>query len=472
MKMPALKMPMRSKHPFPPPPGSDLKAIPGRAAGLPIAGETLTYLRDPDGQLKKAYAQDGPVLWRRALGINCVGLLGPEAWGVVQQNRDKAFSHADGWGATLGAFYHDAIMLKDFDEHMFHKRILQAAFGRDKLLGYLDDMNASIDETLDTWPTGKNFRVSPAIKEMALGIATSTFMGVEPGERADKMNRAFEDILVALGAVVRFKTPGAHVKIPVLDRHLPGTEWARGLEARDFLAREIARLIPEKRAGEGNDLLSVLCRATSEDGDTFTDQQIVDHMIFVMFAAHDTSTIAMTMMTYYLAKHPEWQERCRAESLALGEHPTFDELQSMESLDLVMKETLRLNTPIPHLFRATVKDTEVLGYYLPKGTFVLALPHFTHHMPEYWKDPERFDPERFAEERREDKAHKDIYVPFGSHAHKCIGMYFAGMEIKSTLHQMLRRFEWSIASDYEIPWAMTVLPKVKDGLPIQLTRRS
>ncbi|CAM3592303.1 cytochrome P450 [Smaragdicoccus niigatensis] len=466
-----MKMPQHSTHPFPPPPGSDLKAIPGHAGQLPYVGDTIALMQDVNRYLKEGYEADGPIAWRRLFGFNIVALTGPDTWGVVHQNRDKAFSHAEGWSRMMGAFYHDAIMLKDFDDHMFHKRILQSAFGRAKLLGYLDGMNQTIDATLDTWPAGKDFRVSPAIKQMALNIATKTFMGVEPGERADKMNRAFEDILEALGAIVRFRTPGSRIKIPVLDKHLPGTTWARGLKGRAFLEREIGRLIPEKRAGDGSDLLSVLCHATSEDGDTFTDQQIIDHMIFIMFAAHDTSTLAMTMMVHHLGKHPEWQDRCRAEALALGDHPTFEELEGMESLDLVLKETLRLNAPVRQMFRATVKDTEVLGYHLPKGTLCIVAPHINHHLPEYWTDPEKFDPERFSEARREDKAYKDIYVPFGSHAHKCIGMYFAGMEIKSTLHQMLRKFEWSVPADYEIPWSATVLPKVKDGLPIRLERR-
>ena len=58
-------------------------------------------------------------------------------------------------------------------------------------------------------------------------------------------------------------------------------------------------------------------------------------------------------------------------------------------------------------------------------------------MPEYWPDPERFDPERFADHRREDKVHRFAYLPFGTGVHKCIGMYFGGMEIKATIAPMI-----------------------------------
>jgi len=459
---------MMSTHNRPlasPPRGSGLEPVMGRNAGLPLVGETLGYLRDPDGFFERAYAEDGPVAWRRALGQEVVGLIGPDAWGVVHQNSDKAFSHKAGWDLAMGRFFHGGVMLMDFDEHLLHRRIMQSAFGRDSLVQYLDSMNTTVENTLASWPEQGSLKANPAFKALTLDVATETFMGEQPGgEAADRMNSAFNDVLIALGAVVRFPLPGARFR-------LPGTGWSRGIIGRRTLEHEIGQLIPAKRAGDGQDLLSVLCRATSEEGETFSDKEIVDHMIFMMFAAHDTSMTTMTTIAYHLSKHPEWQERCRQESLALGAHASYEEIQNLTSLDLVMKEALRITPPVRQMFRATVKDTEVLGHYLPKGTMVLVAPHFNHHMPEYWTDPETFDPERFSEDRREDKGHKHLYVPFGSHAHKCIGMYFAGMEIKATMHQLLRAYEWSVPEGYALRWAATVLPTTKDGLPITLRRR-
>jgi cytochrome P450 len=99
------------------------------------------------------------------------------------------------------------------------------------------------------------------------------------------------------------------------------------------------------------------------------------------------------------------------------------------------------------------------------------MPQFTHQMSEYWPDPDRFDPERFSEARREDRVHKHAWVPFGAGAHKCIGQYFGGMQVKAFMHQLLLQFEWTIAPGYEIHWDRTSLPRPKDGLRIQLRRR-
>ena len=57
--------------------------------------------------------------------------------------------------------------------------------------------------------------------------------------------------------------------------------------------------------GRGHDMFSLLCRATDEEGNRYTDQEVIDHMIFLMMAAHDTTTSALTSMTYALARHKE-----------------------------------------------------------------------------------------------------------------------------------------------------------------------
>ena len=76
-------------------------------------------------------------------------------------------------------------------------------------------------------------------------------------------------------------------------------------------------------------------------------------------------------MAYNLAAHPEWQERCRDESARLGDGPLdIESLEKLETLDLVMNESLRLVTPLPFNMRRTVRDTDLLGYYLPAGTLV------------------------------------------------------------------------------------------------------
>ncbi len=90
--------------------------------------------------------------------------------------------------------------------------------------------------------------------------------------------------------------------------------------------------------------------------------------------------------------------------------------------------------------RQTVRDTDLLGYYIPKGTNVIAYPGMNHRLPELWTDPLKFDPDRFTEPRNEHKRHRYAFTPFGGGAHKCIGMTFGQLEIKTILHRLLRRY--------------------------------
>lgn len=172
-------------------------------------------------------------------------------------------------------------------------------------------------------------------------------------------------------------------------------------------------------------MFSVLCHAQDEDGQSFTDDQIVSHMIFLMMAAHDTSTSTMTTMAYHLAANPEWQDKLREESERIGDAPLdIEALDKLETYDLVINEALRMMTPLPFNFRQAVRDTDLLGYFIPAGTNVVTWPSINHRLPELWTDPERFDPERFAEPRNEHKKHRYAFAPFGGGAHKCIGMVF------------------------------------------------
>jgi cytochrome P450 len=171
-------------------------------------------------------------------------------------------------------------------------------------------------------------------------------------------------------------------------------------------------------------------------------------MIFVLFAAHDTSTTALTTMAYYMSKHPQWQDRSRNQSLQLPEQLSYDALSELTELDLILKESLRLNAPVPVLAREAIRDTALGDYYVPKGSFVLVQPQAVHLNPAVWKDPQHFDPERFTKERAEDKLHRFAWFPFGGGVHKCIGLYFAQMEIKSIMHGLLRRYEWEVPASY------------------------
>ena len=436
------------------PAGSDLKPVPGDR-GLPLIGMSLAFMRDPINLMRQRYDSYGPVSWASLFGIRMVQMIGPEANEFILRNRNDVFSNNRGWDYFIGKFFHRGIMLLDFEEHRWHRKIMQQAFNRDVLKAYIERMGPAIAEGIQRWQPQSDFMVFKALKQLTLDLATDVFMGEELGPEADELNQAFIDTVRAGTAIVRFAVPGGR--------------WAKGLKGRKVLEKFFRSRVAGKRNSNGSDLFSVLCRAETEDGERFSDEDVVNHMIFLMMAAHDTTTITLSNMFYYLGKYPDWQQRVREESLAIGKPALgYDDMEAMQSATLVMKESLRLCAPVPSMPRMTVTDTEFAGCFIPKGTMVNVSPYFTHYMEELWPDPFRFDPNRFSDGRREDKVHAYAWVPFGGGAHKCIGLHFAELQVKAILHQVVLKYRWNVAPGYEMPIDATSLPVPADGLPVTL----
>ena len=250
-------------------------------------------------------------------------------------------------------------MLLDFEEHMFHRRIMQEAFVRTRLVGYTEQVDKVVSKVIaqDWVANDARFLLYPAMKQMTLDIASMVFMGHEPGtdhELVTKVNNAFTTTVRAGNAIIRTGVP-------------PFTWW-RGSRPVSCWRTTSRPGWPSAAATKASDLLTVLCNTEDEDGNRFSDDDIVNHMIFLMMAAHDTSTSTATTMAYYLAANPEWQDRCRDESDRLGDGPVdIESLEKLETLDLVMNESIRLVTPVQWAMRRTVRDTELLGYFLPRA---------------------------------------------------------------------------------------------------------
>lgn len=435
--------------------GGQPKEIPGDP-GLPLIGYTLRSLRDPIGLAQERCARYGEVYWANVFGKRFISMLGPDANQFVYQNHDEVFANA-GWNYFLSRLFPRGLMLLDFDEHRMHRRIMQAAFRKEALATYLQMMQPVIAAGLAAWTPRDGFLAYDHFKQLTLEVGSQVFVGESPGAQAEAINRAFFDTVQAATSLVRLS--------------LPGTRWGRGLCGRQLLERYFYSKLEAKRRDGGNDMFAEFCSAQTPDGARFSDDDIVNHMIFLLMAAHDTSTITLTNMVYQLARHPQWQQRLREESRAIGsETLDHDALSRLASMDLVMRETLRLVPPVSFHPRLTVRETVFKGYRIPADSYVQVSPAFTHLMPEFWSEPLCFDPERFAEPRREDKRHPYAWVPFGGGAHKCIGMYFADLVVKTILHRALLRFSWSVATDYRIEQDYTSLPIPRDRLPISLQR--
>jgi cytochrome P450 len=442
-----------------------LAHIPGED-GWPIVGNTLSVLKDPVGSAEAMYRKFGPVFRNRVFGFRSVSMLGPDANELVLFDRDKNFSSSGGWGPILDLVFPRGLMLMDFEEHRLHRKALGVAFKPAPMKAYLVALNDGVSRRIAQWHlTGQgqggrtDLHFYPAIKQLTLDLAATSFLGIGLGFEVNAINRAFVQMVAASIGVVR--SP------------LPGTQMWRGVKGRRVIVDFFTHEIPKRRHGLATDLFSELCRATKEDGSLLSNQEIVDHMSFLMMAAHDTLTSSVTTLVYLLAKHPHWQEKLRALMCELNLPPgaplPYERLGELELLEMAFKEAMRINPPVPSIPRQALRDFQFQGLTIPAGTRLSVNTIFTHRMPEIWPAPETFDPLRFTDEAVRAR-HKYAWVPFGGGAHMCLGLHFAYMQAKCFFYHLLMTTNVSIEPGYAPSWQMWPIPKPRDGLPVRLAR--
>jgi cytochrome P450 len=442
---------------FTPPKRNSLTHIPGDE-GWPLIGKTLEVLADPKGQVERMHAQYGPVYRSHLFGETSLSLLGPEANELVLFDQAKQFSSTHGWGRILDRLFPRGLMLLDFEEHRLHRRALSVAFKSGPMKSYLTSLDAGIAARVRQWKAQPGpILFYPAMKQLTLDLAATSFLGADIGPEVDEVTNAFVDMVAASVAVIR--------------KPLPGTQMGRGVKGRKRIVAYFSEQIPIRREKGGEDLFSQLCQATHEDGALLSTQDIIDHMSFLMMAAHDTLTSSLTSFVGELAAHPEWQQKLRDEVGALGiatdQPTTFDNLEAMPLSEMAFKEALRLKPPVPSMPRRAVRDFTFRGFAIPAGTMVGVNPLFTHHMADIWPDPEKFDPMRFTDEAQRNR-HRFAWVPFGGGAHMCLGLHFAYMQAKCFARHFLQNLSVSQESGYKPDWQMWPIPKPRDGLKVVL----
>ncbi len=450
----------------------DLSHIPGPSAP-PLIGHTLAIVKDGYGFHRQAIARYGAVYRYRMFGRWAVALTGPDALEFVLLDRDRMFSSRMGWD-VIQRLFSRGLMLRDFDDHRRHRRIMQAAFKSPAMADYLARMTRELDRLVAAWPVDRPFRFYPAVKALTLQLGGGVFMGFDiasggnsgqpPGQDGEmaRINTAFVDEVRATVGLAR--SP------------LPFSAMRRGVRSRAWLTGQFGRLIEERRAQTaaghpgGDDFFSQMCLATDEEGNRWTDDEIVDHFNFLLMAAHDTTSTALTKMAWALGAHPEWQARLAEEVAGLGDAPlTLDNLNRLEQTEWVFKEALRLMPPVPFLPRRAIQEFAWGGYRIPAGTPIQVSPGLVMSSPELFTDPERFDPERFAPDRAEDRRHRFAWAPFGGGAHKCIGLNFALMQVKAFTVALLSQRRVTL-DDPATQWRRLPIPQPVGGLPVRLTK--
>ena len=218
-------------------------------------------------------------------------------------------------------------------------------------------------------------------------------------------------------------------------------------KAAQVLRTRIQRFIDERRNSpvERNDFLSILLQARDEDGEPMSNEQVMAECLTLFGAGHETTATALSWTWYLLCQHPERYQKVQQEvdSVLQGRTPTYADLARLPYCLQVFKEALRLYPPAYAFSRRALRDVEIDGYQVPKGSVVLLAPYTLHRREEYFPEPEQFDPERFTPER-EKQLPRYAFMPFGAGPRICIGLYFAMMEGHLLLATIAQRASFSL----------------------------
>ena len=329
--------------------------------------------------------------------------------------------------AILGFLYgRTSMFLVDGAPHHRLRRLLVPPFRNKETLAQYGHVMAEIaNELLDELPLGRPFALLPALRHGMLEIILRVVFGVQDEARLAPFRAAFTELLdisTAASTSVRFALRGI-VSLKKWQRLQNTLKVSDGL-----IYSEIARRRNDPATETQDDILALLLRTRTEEGDLLSDVEIRDQLVTLLIAGHETTATTLAWAFERLLRSPAALARLRAE-LDAGGH---------EYADAVVSETLRLRPPIPVFSREVAGDFTLGGYTLPRRTLLVANIGYIHQREDLFEDSQAFCPERFLGRRHE----LGVYAPFGGGLHSCIGNHFAALEVRVFLQVMLKRAEF------------------------------
>jgi cytochrome P450 len=365
---------------------------------------------------------------------------------------------------VLGRSVGNGILTSDGALWRWQRRIMAPLFRAADIQGYVPVMASAAEELVAAWRAhGSGWKqIERDMTEVTFSIIARTMLtGGEPAETAT-IKRATERYLSHVSWEIAYTV----LNVP---RWVPHPASWRMHRAATSLRESVLKLIERRRLADargepaGNDLLSRLLAARDpESGAPMSETQLVDNLLTLLEAGHETTAKALAWTLYLLARSPNWQSAVRSEVRSVcgegrveGEH-----LARLAVTQQVLKESMRLFPPAPSMGRVVAEPITVAGESFAPGDLVLFPIFCIHRHKRLWKDPNRFDPTRFTPER-EKNYHRTQYMPFGAGPRICIGNAFAMTEAATLLATFVRaaQFDWDGKHEPEPISRITLRPR-------------
>jgi retinoid hydroxylase len=430
---------------------SDSLPLPPGRSGLPILGETLNLIFDPQFVAKR-YHQYGPIFRSHIAGRPAVYLVGPEAIEFLLSTGMEHFSWGDGWPQTFRDLLGRSLFLQDGEEHRRNRKLIMPAFHGSALAQYFVTMECISQQYFQKWQVQSEFQWFDEFKKLTFDIASQIFLGTAPGEETQRLSQLFTTLTDGLFGIV----------------NLPGSKLRQGLKARSQLLDYLTTVIEERRQHPTEDALSLLIQARDEMGDRLSEEEIRNQALLLLFAGHETTTAMLTWFVLELGRNPDILQQARAEQDEFGSAAiTMEQLGKMPVLDRIFTEIERLHPPVGGGFRGVIQPFEFNGYRVPAGWLVQYSILYTHRLPELYPEPDRFWPDRWLD----NKPKPFGLVAFGGGSRICIGLAFAKLEMRLIASYLLRNWDWQLLPNQSLEAVLIPTRRPKDGCQVRFFPR-
>jgi cytochrome P450 len=436
--------------------------------GLPAAWWFARFVLDPVRCLRNAYREWGPlsycgsvVPWKRHEQKSVLA-LGPEYNRLVLG--DVATFHTS--AQTRGGPQNSALRRVRYgltamngDKHRQQRQQVIGLFAKKAIDSYHDEVLASADRMLASWPAGRVVDMSVLLKKMMLHLSARILFGREDPARSDRLGDMIGQLFQLNWKLGVFLFPF----------NLPATPMRRLLRHAEKMERELLAMIqnrltqPESTKGDILDLL-IRCRDAS-DGQ-MTDTDLLGQATILFAASYETQANALTWTLFLLSQHPEVLRNLCDElwHVLNWSAPKLEDLDRLPYLETVLKESMRILPPVPFTIRIAARETELGGIPLRPRDRVICSHFITHHLPELYDEPERFRPERwFSIEPNQYE-----YLPFSAGPRWCIGKNLAMAMMKIVLARLVQKWRFAMMPNARIDRYVSVTMGPKHGLPMIL----
>ena len=442
--------------------------LPPAPEGLPLVGNAVPFARDPFGFTADTVTEVGDV-FRVALPVgDRYMLVHPDYAEQVLVTDRESFRKTDDFGLAFG----DSVIAVDGEAWREQRDVLDPFFFARQIQSFLPTMRAQAVGAAESFADGDRIVLLPEMKHVTFDILASTLLGLDPDTMSDDLRVAADDLNA-------YFEPATWV----LPDWLPTPSRRRFRAAKSTLRNEVQSVLaaaadaptPAPMADDGSgspaDLVTTLAGLLADDDSPYPENRtdVVDMLIGLVFAGHETTALALTFTVYSLTQHPDVYQRVEDEidEVVGGEPIRWDHLEDLPLLDRVVDETLRQYPPVHALPREATRDVAFDEYIVPEGSEVLVAVYAMHHDDRFWADPEAFDPSRWLDRDRS----ADGYLPFGAGPRRCLGATFARVEARVVLAELLSRFRFESVGggDLELSPQMTTQPA--GTVPMRVRRR-